>query len=420
MSFARQVYLSAILSGWAAFLGWGVSEAVVGALGLEGDFAEVLIRGGLVGGAIGAGLGAVGGLANGSASQILKRAVSGVFVGAIGGAWGSIVGQGFYAIGFPRALGWLVAGLGIGVADGLFDRSQAKIRNGLIGGGLGGLVGGILFLPVASAAQSSSGMFSRALGFTIVGICIGALIGLVQVVLKRAWLTVLDGYRVGRQLILHPAGATLGRGEHLPLPFLGPMNQELEVEHLRITFRPPGSFVAEDAGTLIGSRLNNQALKAPTLLKDGDVLKIGHNFIRFNERARSKDEPAPTSTAATIPQVRVAPPPPPVKKGPVPGGGVAVPPAVPSLATPAPKPTAPARPMVKPVGPANLKPPGAPPASKKPADVAVSTPADGPASKPLQGPAAKPAVGPAVKPNDVPKPRGGGIPPPPPPPRPKS
>ena len=126
-------------------------------------------------------------------------------------------------------------GLGIGAVDGLYERSNSKIRNGLIGGGIGGLLGGLLFDPIQNLITSQSGMSSRATAFVILGICIGAMIGFTQVVLKEAWLTVLDGYRAGRQLILGQVVTYLGRGDHLPLPFLGPMNLELETEHVKIT-----------------------------------------------------------------------------------------------------------------------------------------------------------------------------------------
>ena len=113
-------------------------------------------------------------------------------------------------------------GAGIGVVEGLYERSPAKLRNGLIGGGIGGLLGGILFDPIFRLmASSSSGMSSRATAFVILGMCIGILIGLVKVVFKDAWLTVLDGYRPGRELILSDAQTILGRAEYASLPFMG-------------------------------------------------------------------------------------------------------------------------------------------------------------------------------------------------------
>ena len=43
---------------------------------------------------------------------------------------------------------------------------------------------------------------SRAAGFVAVGLCIGGAVGLTHLLLRHAWLTVLDGDRPGRQVIL--------------------------------------------------------------------------------------------------------------------------------------------------------------------------------------------------------------------------
>jgi len=207
-------------------------------------------------------------------------------------------------------------GLGIGVVEGVYEKSKSKIRNGLIGGGIGGLLGGMLFDPIQNLI-GTAGMSSRATAFVILGICIGALIGLAQVVLKEAWLTVLDGYRAGRQLILSQPMTALGRADHLPLPFLGPMNKDVEAEHVRITRQANGSYVVEDNHTRLGTRLNNQPLSGQVVLKNGDVIKFGTNFVRFNERQRKSAGELPAAGTVPVSRVSTAPPPPPaVRKRP--------------------------------------------------------------------------------------------------------
>ena len=197
----------------------------------------------------------------------------------------------------------------------VYDRSVAKLRNGLIGGSIGGLVGGFLFDPIRDRIGASSGMSSRATAFVILGLCIGLLIGLVKVVLKSAWLTVLDGYRPGRQLILAENLAVLGRAEYAALPFLGRNDAELEIEHARIIRQPDGRFALEDNNTRLGTTVNSVRVAGRVLLKDDDVIKVGTNMIRFSERQRHTDEPA---TAAPS---NYAPAPPPVARPPLPGVG---------------------------------------------------------------------------------------------------
>lgn len=313
MSLSRLVYYSAVIGGWTAFVAWLVAEFCILRSGLGSGPLQVALVGALVGGTIGAGLNVVAGMANGQWRQMLERLTPGFLGGGIGGACGGLVGDLLYSYAeLPRAFGWMLMGLGIGVVEGIHEKSPSKLRNGLVGGGLGGLVGGFLFDPLSRMMSSGSGMSSRATAFVILGICIGAMIGLVQVVLKEAWLTVMDGYRSGRQLILSQAVTTLGRGDHLPLPFLGPSNKDLESEHLRIRRKQTGTFAIEDNSSKLGTRVNGQLINGPVELKDGDLIKLGTNIVRFNERHRkSGAAPAIASTGFTG-EIPAAPPPPPV------------------------------------------------------------------------------------------------------------
>jgi len=291
-------------------------------------------------------------------------------------------------------IGWVVFGMGIGVVEGIYEGSKSKIRNGLIGGSIGGLLGGLLFIPIYHLIGSD--MSSRATGFVILGVCIGAMIGLAQVVLKDAWLTVLDGYRAGRQLILSQQITVLGKAEHLPLPFLGPMNKDLEPEHLRIMRLSSGSFVLEDNRSRLGTRLNNKPAQGQVALRDGDVIKFGTNFVRFNERHRK--------AGAEAPAVQI--------KAPAPVRGV---PTVPTVR----KPSAPGAPLPAPApSPVDRLPvdPGAQPEdgfylTPAPTDPSIS--AEAPAPPRPQAPAPPKPAAPGPKPP-------GGIAPPPPPRRPKS
>ncbi len=298
MSLNRFIYYSAIVGGWAAFVAWLVCEFIL----LRNDTAasrlQVVLVAALVGATIGGGLNLVAGFSNANWKQLLARLVPGMLCGLVGGAIGGFLGDLLFSIGVPRAVGWAIMGMGIGVAEGLYDRSKNKIRNGLIGGGLGGLVGGLLFDFIVNVIASTSGMPSRAAAFVVLGISIGALVGLVQVVLKDAWLTVVDGYRTGRQLILSAPVTVLGRGEHVAMPFLGQWGKELEIEHVRITRQPNGSFVVEDNNTRIGTRLNRQPLQGRQILKDGDVIAFGTNYVTFNERQRRSTAHAPEAIPA--------------------------------------------------------------------------------------------------------------------------
>ena len=167
-------------------------------------------------------------------------------------------------------------GLAIGYADGLYERSGRKLRNGLLGGAAGGFLGGLLFDLVA---RSGTGMASRAVAFVVLGLAIGLLIGLAQVVLKDAWLTVLDGFRPGRQLILSQAVTVLGRGDGTcrcrsrAMP-AATWNRST----CGFCRQPDGNFTIEDNHSRLGTLLGGQRINGPTPLRDGDVIRLGSNL----------------------------------------------------------------------------------------------------------------------------------------------
>jgi hypothetical protein len=294
------VYYSGIFSGWAAFFGWLAGELIV----LRGDGGRggwwgIALVGGLVGLAIGAGLTAASAMSEGGLSRMAGRMAVGAVGGGVGGLLGTIIGNAAYAgLGLPRFIGFMILGLAVGIVDGLADRSWRRVRNGVVGGLLGGLVGGLLFNPLVALLASGSGIASRAAAFVILGLCLGALIGLAQVVLRDAWLTVLDGYRAGRQVIISRPVTVLGRGDHLPLPFLGGANRELEIEHCRITRQANGTFLLEDLQSRLGVFVNQQRVDGTRQLVSGDVIKLGGNYVRFQESRRRSGSAAAGAAAS--------------------------------------------------------------------------------------------------------------------------
>jgi hypothetical protein len=304
------------------------------------------------------GLNLLAGMAHAQWKRIASRLITGFFGGLLGGGIGGALGNLLYdAIGVPRALGWMIMGAAIGCAEGVYEQSNRKLRNGLIGGCLGGLLGGLLFEPISNLTASGSGMTARATAFVILGIAVGALIGLTQVVLKEAWLTVVDGFRPGRQLILSQTVTTLGRGDHLPLPLLGYSARDLEAEHARITRIAGGEFVIEDNRSRLGTRVNGQVIQGSAPLRDGDLIKLGSNIIRFNLRhGAGGASPAAALPPSAVGGPPVAPPPPP---GGEPLSGVPLPPrsVPPSIAPPRP----PGIPPAPPSGPGPRIPPPPPP-----------------------------------------------------------
>ena len=319
MSLSRTVYYCSVVCGWMALLGWLFCEMIVmRARGPSGGHAEALVVGAVVGAMIGAGFNLAAGWTNPNLAQLSKRAGIGLLAGAVGGGLGAVIGNVMYDLNLPRAFGFMVLGIGVGIADGIYERSVKKIRNGAIGGAIGGVVGGLLFAPLAGIFQSASGMSSRATAFVLLGLCVGGLIGACHLILREAWITVLDGYRTGRQLILSDSVTALGRADHLPLPFLGPASKNLEPIHAQITRLSDGRYQLADNKSAIGTYVNHQRVETK-LLADGDIIKLGANLVRFNERVRkgtSDSNVAAQPSGSAVKPLPKPPSPPPRKSVP--------------------------------------------------------------------------------------------------------
>ncbi len=387
MSLVRLIIWSSLIGGWSAFFGWLFSETVLH-LWIQNVVVAISMAT-LVAIPIGGGICCASGLTNPKLDNLIRRLLLGFAGGLLGGLLGSLVGScifgGFHFIstgGFidfvGRIVGWTLIGVGIGagigVGEGITDRSFSKLRNGLLGGVLGGFLGG-LFFGIATLIGGS--ITSRAASFVLLGLCLGFFIGLAQVILKEAWLTVEAGFRPGRQMILGSELITMGTSEKSSLIFIAFGAKGVEPTHLKITKQPDGRFLLEDNQSRGGTLLNGQAISGPTPLADGDAIQLGVNVVRFNERAKHSGAPKlpPADTRPPVPAIpaeaiqakapapispiqaaapKPAPVPPPVSpiQAAPPGPAPAPKPAsVPSMELPPkapPKPAAPAQPQEAP------------------------------------------------------------------------
>ncbi len=157
VSLNRLIFYSAMIGGWAAFVGWLVSEIIFFQRSFHGGFWGFLINllaAGIIGGCIAGGLTLLGGLASGTFKGQILRFFPVFLGGALGGIVGALFGGTLYlVIKHPvvQVIGWTLVGLAIGAVEGLYDRSPKKLRNGLLGGGIGGLLGGIIFNMLGAA-----------------------------------------------------------------------------------------------------------------------------------------------------------------------------------------------------------------------------------------------------------------------------
>jgi hypothetical protein len=137
------------------------------------------------------------------------------------------------------------------------------------------------------ASRPSLASVVQSVGFTILGFSIGLLIGFVSVLLKDGWLTVIEGFRPGRQLIVTNDLTTLGTSEKATLIFIAYGAKGVEPIHAVVERTAENSFVIRDQSTRTGTFVNEARIDGSCVLRDGDVIRLGVNRLRFNERVKS-------------------------------------------------------------------------------------------------------------------------------------
>ncbi len=308
MSFRLFIYYCALCGGWAAFLGWVFGRI----LSPHNDIGRAGIRGMFLGMLVALGLSLVDALWNLSLKQVIQifqRVGVAVLVGCVGGLLGGIVGQVMFsllgAVGY--VLGWTLTGALVGTSVGVFELlsgvirqqdikgAQKKLIKGLIGGTVGGVLGGILAYVLRGAltgvlkADSEMLWSPTGWGFVALGMCIGLLVGLAQVILKEAWIRVEKGRRAGRELILNKEKTTIGRAEACDIGLFG----DNQVEKLHAAILLAGNrYYLEDAATPGGTYVNDRRVVGRVPLNSGDLIRVGNSVLCFRERQQRAGQPA--------------------------------------------------------------------------------------------------------------------------------
>jgi pSer/pThr/pTyr-binding forkhead associated (FHA) protein len=220
-------------------------------------------------------------------------------------AFTAILSAGGWGVGQPgsmlylilgRLVGWTLMGLMLGVGVGLATLSPKNIVKGAAGGWVGGFVGGVSFDLVG--ALSNTGLLSRLIGLSLIGLMIGLFIGLVQELTKSAWLVSEAGRLKGRQFRLEGATAMIGRAEENAVGLFG--DPGVQPRHAVIERRAAG-YALKNLAVQEGTFLNGQRIETAEL-DDGDRIRISNYELSFHVRqgaqaARLATQRAPMRTA---------------------------------------------------------------------------------------------------------------------------
>src|SRR5438552_2929497 len=226
----RALYQRCVFGALGGLIGWGLLGMLAPAS--SSDLVSAAVNGAIVGLAIGAGCGAWDGLFR---NRSPRRAAVGALIGAGVGAAGGFVGLGIGQLLFDaagaglvaRSIGWAIFGAVVGLTEGIARRSPTKAAYGAYGGFLGGLVGGSAYQWIFEKsgfwfARENAGEIGKAVGLLLLGLFVGGFIGLVEDLLRSAWLVFTSGRLEGQSRTVDPQrGSRIRRSDAADICILG-------------------------------------------------------------------------------------------------------------------------------------------------------------------------------------------------------
>ncbi len=259
----------------------------------------------LVAGFVGLAIGAADGLVCRLPRRALLAGGVGLLVGLLGGFLSSLVANVVYmplnllavrwmtggplsALGFlvqviGRTLAWALAGMAMGLGQGAALRSKRLLLFGFLGGVVGGLLGGLLFDPIdliLLGTDKPSAHWSRLVGFGVIGASVGAMIGVVELLARDAWLRMTEGPLSGKEFLIFRDVLKIGSSSQSDIYLF---SDPLVASH-HATLRVVGDeYELENQSPRQPALVNGRAIQR-SRLNHGDQITIGRTCFVFQRR----------------------------------------------------------------------------------------------------------------------------------------
>jgi hypothetical protein len=287
----RGLVQRSLLGGLGGLCGWAFLTLF--ASGSSESWMRIAITGGLIGGPLGVACGLWRGLLlERSWKRALQGSGPGLAFGIAGGIVGGIVGEVIFGLAggglVPRSIGWSVFGAAVGAGDGIARKTPTRALLGTFGGLLGGLFGGSTYQFLAASsiywlgASRDLGLaVGGATGLTLLGMFLAGMIGLVEDLLRSAWLTFTSGRLEGRTVTLDPRKpqTVFGRSELADVCLSGEPSVALRHAVLATS---SGSFRLEPLdGEVKVWRGGAMQTGSSVSLQTGDTIQLGEIRARF-------------------------------------------------------------------------------------------------------------------------------------------
>jgi hypothetical protein len=121
---------------------------------------------------------------------------------------------------------------------------------------------------------------SRAVGFTVIGMCTGLMIGVVELLAREAWVKMLTGPLAGKEFVLYRNPTVFGSSPKADVYLF--KDATVEATHA-LLHRVGEVYEIEDRATASGTFVNGRRV-ARRQLASGDQLRIGHTVLSFTVR----------------------------------------------------------------------------------------------------------------------------------------
>jgi hypothetical protein len=325
----------ALWAGAVCILGWQTAAECAEWLALTSERARAALQGGMLGAGLGGGLAVLEILLLDAALvrtplRWLPAALRGAAAGLVFGTVGLLLATAAYGwLGhapWARGLSWGVFGLATGLTEGFKAASGRRAVTAGMGAAAGGLLGGLVIERAPDWAGPISGtpggaVLVTTLGPAVLGGCLGAGMGLAQVLTRRARLVVLTS-PLGKQLGLAFDVGSIATRETLGSlkatwtltgdPGIQARHLELERRGAILRVRPLGQARVDRSDRPLGpedlSLLADMAFHRLTPgqaveLRDGEVLRLGegtHLHVSLERLQRLSTRPGKVALAGLV------------------------------------------------------------------------------------------------------------------------
>lgn len=260
---------------------------VAAAIGLALGGADGLIcrlwRRALLGGIVGLLIGFIGGFLSQFLAGLVYLPLNQLAMQQQVGGLGKLTTMGFLTQMSGRGLAWMLAGMAMGLGQGVALRSGRLFLYGFLGGAIGGLLGGLLFDPIdllLLGVDKPSAHWSRLIGLCVIGAGVGVMIGVVELLARDAWLNMVKGPLAGKEFLIFKDLLHLGAS---PRSDIYLFNDDEVAERHAIIRAAADHYEIEAVDSMWPVLLNGRPV-GRSRLRHGDQITLGQTVFSFHRR----------------------------------------------------------------------------------------------------------------------------------------